>query len=205
METIAFNAEARDIGLKAKSLRKEGKIPAVLYGPDVLEHLSVQHNDVKKLIFTPDFVIGEVAIGGKSHKCIVKDIQWHPVTDEIRHIDFQALKEGTLVKVEIPVRFKGVSPGVKNGGKLMQSLRKIKVKLDPANMVEELYVDISGLELGDAVRVKDLEVAEGIELMVNEATPIAVVETPRALRAEEAAAAKEEEEGAAEEAPAEES
>ena len=63
METIAFNAEAREIGIKAKSLRKEGKIPAVLYGPDVLEHLSVQHNDVKKLIFTPDFVIGEVAIG----------------------------------------------------------------------------------------------------------------------------------------------
>ncbi len=188
MEVLQFNAEKRDLSTKSAKLRKEGKIPAVIYGPDVLEHFTVTHKDVKKLIFTPDFKIGEVNVGGSAHKCIVKDIQWHPVTDEIRHIDFLALKEGTKVNIEIPVRFKGVSPGVKAGGSLMQTMRRVKVKLDPKHIVDELYIDISTLELGDAVRVKDIEMPENLELMVSEAIPVATVEVPRALRSAEAAA-----------------
>ncbi len=199
MEVIAFNAEKRDMAIKAKATRKQGKIPAVLYGTDVQEHFTVLHNDVKKLIFTPDFRVGEVTLDGGKHKCIVKDIQWHPVTDQIAHIDFLALKEGTKVKVEIPVKFKGVSPGVKEGGALMQTMRRVKVKVDPKNLVDELFVDISELKLGEAIRVRDMDVPEGIEVMVNEAVPIATVEIPRALKSAEAAVADE----AAGEEPAE--
>ena len=200
MQTEVFKAEARDMSVKAAALRKEGRIPAVLYGPSVQEHFSVTHNDIKKLVYTPDFKVGEVELGGNSHKCIVKNVQYHPMTDEIRHIDFLVLKEGTKVKVDIPVKFKGVSPGVKEGGTLMQSMRKVKVKLDPKDLVDTLFIDISELTLGSAVRVKDIEIKEGIEVMVNEATPIASVEIPRALKSAQAEAA-EAEGGGGEEAP----
>jgi len=188
MQTVSFVAEKRPEGVKANAIRKEGRIPAVLYGPDVLEQISVLQNDVKHLIFTPDFKMGEVEVGGTKHNCIIKDIQYHPVTDNIRHIDFLALKPGTKVKLSIPVRFKGVSPGVKSGGALVVSVRRVKVKADPANLVDELLLDISSLELGDAVRVRDLELPEGIELLVDGATPVAIVEVPRALKSAEAEA-----------------
>lgn len=201
MQVVNIPGEKRDTSVKASELRKEGKIPSVIYGGgDVLEHFTVKMNDIKKLIYTPDFKTGELALDGKTHKCIIKDIQWHPVTDSIDHIDFLALKNGVSVKVEIPVKFKGVSPGVLGGGKLIQSIRRVKVKLDPANLVDELFLDISELELGSAVRVRDIELPEGIELMVNAATPVATVEVPRALKSAEAAAEKEE---GAEAAPAE--
>lgn len=188
MQTVAFEAQARDNSVKAKQIRNAGRIPAVIYGPDVNKQLSVHHNEVKKLIFTPDFRIGELDLDGQKHKCIVKDIQWHPVTDQIWHIDFLALKEGTKVNVEIPVKFKGVSPGVKAGGALMQTMRRVKVKVDPKDLVDELYIDISELELGEAVRVRDIEMPENVELMVNDAVPVATVEVPRALKSAEAAA-----------------
>lgn len=190
MITVPFAAEVRDTAVKAKALRQEGKIPAVLYGPNIIEHFTVKPNDVKHLIFTPDFKLGQVDLGGKTHRCIVKAIQYHPVTDNIRHIDFLAVQEGTKVKIELPVKFTGESPGVKEGGKLMQSLRRIKVKLDPANIIDHLTIDISHLELGDAVRVRDIVLPENVEIMVNEAVPVAIVEVPRALKAEEAAAAE---------------
>jgi len=186
MEVVKFNGEKRGDLANVKLVREAGRIPAVIYGPDTLDHFSVTLNDIKKLIYTPAFKIGELDINGQSHKCIVKDIQWHPVTDEIRHIDFLALKDGVKVKVEIPVKFKGVSPGVKAGGSLMQTMRRVKVKLDPKDMIDEVFIDISDLKLGDAVRVRDIDLPENIELMVDSAIPIATVEVPRALRSAEA-------------------
>ena len=194
MQSVAIKAEKRNPADKLSASRKAGKIPAVIYGGGVQENINVTHNAVKHLIFTPDFKIGELDVDGTKYNCIVKDIQWHPVTDEIRHIDFLAMKDGLKLKVELPVKFKGVSPGVKNGGKLMQSMRRVLVKLDPVDLVEELYVDISEVELGESVRVRDIELSDKIELMVNPAIPVASVEVPRALKsaeaeAEEAAAA----------------
>ena len=191
MQIVNIPSEKRDTSVKASQVRREGNIPAVIYGAGgVLDHCSVKINDIKKLIFTPDFKTGELSLGSDTHKCIIKDIQWHPVTDQIQHIDFLALKDGVSVKVEIPIRFKGQSPGVLGGGKLIQSMRRVKVKLDPAKLVDVLYVDISELELGSAVRVRDIELPDGIELMVNSATPVASVEIPRALKSAEAAAEK---------------
>jgi len=205
MNTVSFIGQTRDTKIKASTLRRTGQIPAVLYGGKTLEHFTVVKNDVKHLIYTPDFKLGEVEVGGKKHRCIIKDIQFHPVTEDIQHIDFLAIEDGRMVKVNIPIRFKGVSPGVKGGGSLIQSMRKIKVKVDPKNLVDELLVDISELELGFSVKVKDIEITEGMELMANESIPVASVEVPRALKSltaeEEAAAAAEE--GATEGAEAE--
>jgi len=218
MESVIITGESRSqFGKKAnKSLRKEGKIPAVLYGGDEVNHFSTTVKDVKHLVYTPDFKLAEIQVDGKAEKAILKDIQFHPVTDEIVHIDFLRLQDNTTVKVEVPVVFRGVSPGVKNGGKLIQSLRKIKIKTTPENLVDELTVDISHVELGNAVRIRDLDEVEGIEVLNEGAIPIAIVEVPRVLKtedeeAEELATAEGEEgaegaageEGAAKDAPAE--
>ena len=142
METISVKVESRDVNVKASTIRKEGKIPAVVYGGDHLEHISTKINDIKHLIYTPAFKLADLDMGGKQLKCIVKAVQYHPLTDAIEHIDFLALEDGRKVKVEIPVKFRGVSPGVKGGGKLMQTLRKIKVKVDPKDIVDELFLSL---------------------------------------------------------------
>lgn len=198
MQIVSIKAEARDTKTKASVLRQEGKIPAVLYGGEGNVHFSTTHNDVRDAIYTQDFRLTELDVDGKKYKAIVKDIQFHPVTDAIEHIDFLKVEQGRKVNVEIPIRFKGTSPGVKNGGRLVQSLRKVKVKVDPAHMVDELFIDISDLELGGAVRVKDIEFTDGMTLMLNKNIPVAVVQTPRALKsatATAAAALLEDEEG----------
>ncbi len=187
-----------------KKMRNSGRIPAVIYSKEGSRHCSVTESDVKHLIYTPDFKLAEIELGGKKSKCTLQDIQFHPVTDNIQHIDFLELIDGHPVKVNVPVKFKGTSPGVKAGGKLMQSLRRVKIKCTPEQLVDELYVDISDLELGNAVRIKDLELPEGIEVMSESGTPVATVEVPRALKsaaaaAEEGEATKEAAEGATEE------
>ncbi len=203
MNVVAIKTETRDVNTKASVLRQEGKIPAILYGGDLNVPFATTHNDVKAAIYTPDFKLTELDIDGKKYKAIVKDIQFHPLTDAIEHIDFLAVEDGRMIKVEIPVRFKGVSPGVKGGGKLIQSMRKVKVKVDPKNLVDELFIDISSLELGSSVRVRDIELADGMELMVNPSVPVANVEIPRALKSAASKAEAAGEVAAPAEAPAE--
>ncbi|MCG8328094.1 MAG: 50S ribosomal protein L25 [Chitinophagales bacterium] len=194
MEVIAVNGELRpELGKKgSKAVRNAGRIPCVLYGGDEVTHFSVAFNDVRDLIYTPDFKLAEISLDGKVQKAILKDAQFHPVSDDIRHIDFLRLVEGAPIKVEVPVRFKGVSPGVKVGGKLQQKLRRVKIKTTPDNLIDELHVDISSLELGDSVRVRDIEAVDNIEILNSPSVPLGTVETPRALRSAATAAAKEE-------------
>ena len=140
------------------------------------------------MVYTPDFKLAEISIGGASRKALLKEISFHPVTDEIEHIDFLELIDGQTINAEIPVKFTGTSPGVKSGGKLIRTLRTVKVKTKPETLVDTLYVSIDGLELGSAVRVRDIVVPDGIELMVDGAIPVANVEVPRALKSAESAA-----------------
>ncbi|MEQ8705608.1 MAG: 50S ribosomal protein L25 [Phaeodactylibacter sp.] len=193
METIAFTGHPRtDLGKRStKELRKEGHIPCVAYGSDELIHFYLNPIDVKDLIYTPDFKIADVTVDGKKFRAIVKDIQFHPVTDAILHLDFLQLEEGRTVKVEVPIRFKGTSPGVKGGGKLIQRLRRLKIKTKPEHLVSEMQVDISKLELNQSIRVRDVDQKlETIEILNSPGVPIASVETPRALRSAASAAAK---------------
>ncbi len=196
METISIKVEPRTgTGKKAnKDLRKTGKIPAVMYGGDVNYTFSTTHNEVKHLVYTPNFKLASIEIDGVTHQAMVKDLQMHPVTDEIMHLDFIKLQPGVQIKVEVPVRFKGSSPGVKEGGKLIQTMRKVKIKTTPENIVDELYADISEVKLGEAIRVKDLEITDQIHVLSPAATPVAKVEVPRALKS---ATMAEEEEAAA--------
>ena len=202
MDTVSIKGEKRTEGGKVatKNLRKLGKIPCVVYGGDTNVSFSTIKKEVKPLIFTSDFKLAEVSIDGEVHKCILKDVVFHPVTDEIVHMDFLKLTAGHSVKVEVPLQFVGASPGVMQGGKLIQQIRRIKIKATPENLVDKLTVDISTLELGDAVRVNEIFPVEGVEIINNGAIPVATVEVPRALKSAEA----EEEEAAAAAAGAEE-
>lgn len=198
MESVAIQGVLRkQTGKKgAKAVRNAGRIPAELYGGDTNIHFSTTQKEVKTLIYTPDFKLAEVNIDGETYKCIVKDIQFHPVTDEIVHIDFLRLIPGRTIKVDLPIAITGQSksPGMKAGGKLMSNVRRVKVKTTPEHMVHELKLDVSQLSLGQAIRVRDIPAVEGIEIMVPGGTPVASVEVPRALRSATDAAEREGEE-----------
>ena len=184
MQSVQVSGELREnLGKKSsKATRREGLVPAVLYGAGDPVHFTIKALDVRSLVYTPEFKLAELTVGGKTFRAIVKDYQFHPVTDALRHIDFLALQDGHPVKVQVPVIFEGVSPGVLGGGKLQISVRRIKIKTTPENLVDKLVLDISELELGSAIRVRDIKANEGVEVMNPGGQPVASVEVPRALR-----------------------
>jgi len=205
MEIVSLSTTTRtDVGRKGtKALRKSGSIPAVMYGGGEVKHFSTNIRDVKSLIYTPEFKLAEIDVDGTKHKAILKDIQFHPVSDEVMHMDFLKLIDGVTVKVDIPVKYEGVSPGVKEGGKLIPALRTVKVKTVPEKLVDKLIADISGTKLGEAIRVKDLQVGEGIEVMTDPNIPVASVNVPRVLKALDEEEEATTEEGVEGETPAE--
>jgi large subunit ribosomal protein L25 len=198
MTTIEIKGTTRsDFGKKgSKNDRSNGLVPAVMYGGNETIHFTVTPASVKHLVYTPDFKIADIDVDGKNYRGILKSVQFHPVTEQLLHIDFLRLVEKTPIKVEVPLRFKGSSPGVKLGGKLIQQIRKIKIKTTPEFLVDELKADISKLDLGQALRVREVTVPQGVEIMNNGATPVALIEIPRALKAAAAAEAKAADKGA---------
>ncbi len=184
MQTVAIKAQKRDaFGKKAsKDIRKTGMVPAVVYSKEGIDHVVVSPKDLKPLIYTADFKLAEVEIDGASHRAIVKDIQFHPVSDKVMHIDFLKLIDGHPIQCNVPVVFKGVSPGVKTGGKLTQTLRRVNLKTVPEYLVDKIEGDISQMELGSSLRIRDLEVPENIQIMNTPSTPVALVEVPRAAK-----------------------
>ncbi|MEO1258556.1 MAG: 50S ribosomal protein L25 [Bacteroidota bacterium] len=185
MLTVSVSGTKREeVGKKAtKAVRKAGLVPCVLYsrGKENV-HFTVKPHDVRPLIYTGDFKLAEINVDGTAHKCILKTVDFHPVTDDVRHIDFIELQDGHPVKVEVPLRFEGSSPGVRNGGKFMQSVRKVKIKVVPELLVDEVIADISELKLGHSIRVRDIKAVEGVEVINPGALPVASVIVPRSLK-----------------------
>ena len=192
MEIFKLQGEIREnTGKKpVKELRKNDSIPCVLYGGKDTVSFSVQPKDVKNLIYTDIFRIVELNINASLTKAIVKDVQFHPVSDSVMHMDFQELVEGRKVKVSVPVGYFGDSPGIREGGSLQSRMRRVNIKTTPETLVDNLKADISGLGLGRSLRVKDLSIPEGVQVMHDENTPIVYVEIPRSLRSAKDAASK---------------
>lgn len=191
MKTVVIEAQARDsVGKKdAAHLRRAGHVPCVLYGDkQACVHFHAHKNSFKDIIFSPDFVTAEVKVSGNSYNAFIKAAQYNPVTDELQHVDFQLLQPNHPVVIELPLKLQGLAVGVQAGGKLLQKVRRLKVKAMPEKLIAEIKVDVSKLEVGKSIRVRDLELT-GIEVLVPPATPLASVEITRALRAAAAAAA----------------
>jgi large subunit ribosomal protein L25 len=184
MLTLQIKGELRpETGKRAaKAARRAGLVPCELYGGKENIHFAVTPKSLKDLVYTPDFHVAEIEVDGKVHRCIMKSIQFHPVSEEILHVDFLRLEEGRKIRIEVPVRFYGVAPGVKAGGKLTQKVHRVSIKATPENLIGEVSLDISKLKLGNSVRVRDVSVGTEIEILNNPSIPIASVTIPRALK-----------------------
>ena len=191
MKSIAISGSVRqNVGKRdAKELRYEGQVPAVLYGGATQTHLSVSAADLKPVLYTPEVVFVELNIDGKTVKAIVQDAQFHPLTDLVRHIDFLELSDDKEVSMNIPIKLTGTSPGVKMGGKLVQKLRKLRIKALPGNMPQEVEVPMESLEVGHSFRVDQVKF-ENAKVLNNADDTIVSVIMSRALRQAEQEAAK---------------
>lgn len=191
MKTIAISGSPREnVGKRdAKELRYEGKVPAVLYGGKDQVHFSLLITDLKEAIYTPEANFVEIDINGTKTKAIIKEAQFHPLTDVLIHVDFLQLFDEKEIVMEIPVKLVGTSPGVKMGGKLVQKLRKLRVKSFPKNMPQVVEVSIAKMEVGNLFRVRDLQKGDYTVTNVPEDTIVSVAMS-RALKQAETEAAK---------------
>jgi large subunit ribosomal protein L25 len=207
MKTIEIKAISRsNFGKKeTKSLRAEDNVPCVMYGGKENLHFYAHENEFRSMIYTPDVHLISLQVDGKSYNAILKDLQFHPVTDKLLHIDFIQVSDDKPVLIDIPIKLSGVSPGVKAGGRLKINRRSLKVKGLTRDFPEHLDIDISSLEIGQSLKIGDLSY-DNLLIMENKKSMIVSVATSRVVQKEEteagAAPAVEGEEPAAEQAGA---
>lgn len=158
MKEVSLSGSLRtNVGTKdAKAIRNSERIPCVVYGGEKQTHFSVAQLEMERLVYTPHVSIINLDIDGQKAKALIQNIQFHPVTDKIAHVDFLELNDNKPVKVEIPLAVTGRSVGVMAGGKLQQVFRKLKVQALPKDLPDTINIDITEMKVGDAIRVKDL-------------------------------------------------
>lgn len=198
MKSIEIKGSLRtEIGKKAThSLRKNNSVPCVLYGMQkdengkpVATHFTVTVDGLRKLVYTPHIYVVDLNIDGKVVNAIMKDIQFHPVTDAILHVDFYQINEENHIVMEVPVQLEGLAEGVKAGGKLALQMRKLKVKALYNVIPERLNIDVTSLALGKTIKVGELNF-EGLELLNAKEAVVCAVKLTRAARGAQAAAGK---------------
>ena len=202
MKTLAINVKERgNVGkTNTRALRNQGNVPCVLYGGEKQVTFYAHENDFRKLVYTPDTFVVELDIDGTVTKAIMQDIQFHPVTDKILHIDFLEVFDNKAITVSIPVNLNGTAIGVKNGGNLMFRRSKIITKGLVANLPNSIELNIEHLNIGMFTYIKDITV-EGCELIAPGNSVVVGVKTARTVVEEEVE--EEVEEGAEGDAPSE--
>ena len=190
MKTYQLAAEPRTaLGKKAtKAIRDEKKIPVVLNTKEhEAEHLMVTQDAVRNLVYTPDIFAIELDVIGNKRTAVLKDIQFHPVTDAILHVDFLQINEENPIVMEVPVQLEGLAEGVKAGGKLTLQMRKLRVKAIYDQIPEKLVINVDNLGLGKTMQVGALHF-EGLEVMNAKNAVVCAVQLTRAARGAQAKA-----------------
>ena len=197
MREISINGQVREgLGKKAsKMLRKEGLIPCNLYGekkdanglPEALA-FSVPFSELRKVVYTPHIYVVNININGTNHAAIMKELQFHPVTDALLHADFYEINDTKDITIGIPVKLNGLAQGVRDGGRINLSIRKINVKAQYKNIPEVLNIDVTNLGLGKSIKVGELSF-EGLELVTPAEVVVCSVKATRASRSAAAAEA----------------
>jgi large subunit ribosomal protein L25 len=196
MKSIDVKGTARtELGKKGtRDIRKADAVPCVLYGvkkdengKPVATHFTVTNDGLRNLVYTPHIYAVNLDIDGQACKAIMKDIQFHPVKDNILHVDFYQITEEKPIVMEVPVSLEGLAEGVRAGGKLQLQVRKLKVKATYDKVPEKLVVNVSNLGLGKTIKVGELSF-EGLEILNAKETVVCAVKLTRAARG--AAAAK---------------
>jgi large subunit ribosomal protein L25 len=181
MKSITIKGSEREsVGKKSsKALRNAGMVPCVVYGGDEPLHFSAEELSFKDLVYTPNAhtVVIELENGNKV-KAVMQDIQFHPVTDRILHVDFYQLFDDKPVTMKIPVRLLGNSPGVRNGGRLLFRKRKLVIRALPDNLPDFFNVDISKLKIGDLISVEGLK-SDDFTILHPDSTVVVQVKTAR--------------------------
>lgn len=183
MKTFQLKAEVRESQGKrsSKQLRKQGLVPAVIYGGDNNLSLTVEEKDLRGLIYTPDIHLIEMSVDGKEMTCIIQDIQFHPVNDHVLHIDFLEVFEDKPIVIDVPVVLDGHAVGVRAGGKLSLDMRKIRVRALYNDIPERLHVNVTKLALGKTIQIGDLAF-DKLELLNAKNAVVAAVRLTRASR-----------------------
>ena len=180
MKSLAISVTVRDnVGKSnSKALRNQGNVPCVLYGGEKQVCFYAHENDFRKLVYTPDVFVVELSIDGKIKKSIMQDIQFHPVTDKILHIDFLEVFDDKPVVMSIPVILNGLAIGVRNGGNLMFRRRKIITKGLINNLPDTIEIDIENIDIGQFIYIKDISV-DGCEFLAPDSSVVVGVKTAR--------------------------
>ena len=187
MKEINLTGQLRsDLGKKAsKSLRKEGLIPCNMYGIATNEgkpaafSFTVPMTELRKLIYTPHIYLVNLTVDGKLHTAILKEIQFHPVTDAVLHVDFLEVNEEKPITVGLPVKLVGLAQGIRDGGRMSLSLRKLNVKAPYKSLPEHLDVDVTALTIGKSIKVGQLSY-EGLELITGKDVVVCSIKMTRA-------------------------
>ena len=197
MKEISLTGKMRtDLGKKAsKSMRKEGLIPCNMYGekkgenglPEAMS-FAVSMTELRKIVYTPHIYVVNLNIDGKEHKAVLKELQFHPVTDALLHVDFYEINEVKPITIGIPVKLNGLAQGVRDGGRINLSIRKINVTAPYQAIPEHLDIDVTNLRLGKSIKVGELSF-EGRELATPAEVIVCSVKTTRASKSAAAAAA----------------
>lgn len=199
MKQISISGTARtDLGKKAaKALRNSGNIPCVIYGEKkdekglpVATHFTVNEKEINKLIYTPHIYLIDINIDGVDHKAILKEAQFHPVKDNVLHVDFYEVHAEKPIVMGVPIAPQGLADGVRAGGRLITMVRKLNVKALYSAIPEKLDIDVTKLQLGKSIKVGDLNF-EGLELVTPKEVIVCTVKMTRAAMGAAAAAAKE--------------
>lgn len=190
MKSVSISGEIRAaIGKKdAKKLRSEEKVPCVLYGGEEPVHFQVDAPEFRKLVYTPNVYLVDLTVGGTTHTAIMQDIQWHPIEEQILHVDFMKVDASKPIKVEIPVKVEGYAKGMREGGKMKLNLRRLKVKGLASNIPDSISINIDQLELGQSIKVGQIQ-AENLEILNSKSIPAVTIMITRAARAAMNAAA----------------
>jgi large subunit ribosomal protein L25 len=189
MKTITIEGQLRTEHGKtaARQLRSQELVPGVIYGGAQEINFVAPAKAVRPLVYTPNFQFAEVTVDGKTYRCILKDLQFDKVSDNLIHIDLLELVESKKVVATIPLKFTGVAAGVKAGGRMVTKMKALKVKTYPKYLKEQIEVAVDSLEIGGNLRVEDVK-DENYEIMNSPRIPIVSIVTTRALRQEEATA-----------------
>lgn len=185
MKTVSMSGSLREnVGKKdAKALRKQGDVPCVLYGGEKQIHFAMEAKKFKNVIFTPEVCFIDLHIDGKEYKAILQDVQYHPVTDNIYHVDFLELIEGKPIAMNIPVKLEGVAPGILLGGKMHLMLRKVLIKGLPKDLPDSITLNIDKLGIGNSITIADVE-TEKLEFLHPRNAVIVLVKVTRIVEEE---------------------
>ena len=180
MKTVTIKGQERKaLGKKeSKKLRLQNLVPAVLYGGEETMHFTVSFREMRQLIYTPGVFLVDIDLEGKIYSAMMQDVQWHPVEEQILHVDFLIIDENKPIRIDVPVNVTGMAKGIKAGGKLKMNMRRLKVKAMAKDLPDTIDIDVTKLGIGDSIQVADLSV-KNVKFLDNKLNVVVAVVVTR--------------------------